>query len=167
MSTKSKLAKIVAGANSKAASKATEKARREALAVTAANLEKIEQAESGAVTSPAIDPTAEQVTCIDVDPKVEIAAAKKHGQSNKSKANPAKEKRVSALDAAAKVLARCSNPKSAKELVGMMAEQGLWTSPGGKTPDATLYSAMCREIKTKGREARFKKAGAGLFAAAA
>ena len=36
-------------------------------------------------------------------------------------------------------------------------------SPGGKTPAATLYSAILREIQTKGKEARFKKSDRGLF----
>jgi len=39
-----------------------------------------------------------------------------------------------------------------------------WSSPNGQTPAATLYSAILREIKTKGKEARFKKADGGLFA---
>ena len=37
-----------------------------------------------------------------------------------------------------------------------------WTSPGGKTPDATLYSAILREIDTKGAEARFVKTERGI-----
>jgi hypothetical protein len=44
-----------------------------------------------------------------------------------------------------------------------MATQGLWTSPGGKTPAATLYSAIIREIKLKGGEARFRKVERGKF----
>jgi hypothetical protein len=44
-----------------------------------------------------------------------------------------------------------------------MESQGLWKSPGGKTPHATLYSAIIREIATKGKEARFVKAGQGKF----
>lgn len=35
--------------------------------------------------------------------------------------------------------------------------------PGGKTPHATLYSAILREIATKGNEARFKKTERGHF----
>ncbi len=35
--------------------------------------------------------------------------------------------------------------------------------PGGKTPEATLYAAMTREITTKGDLARFKKVDRGLF----
>jgi hypothetical protein len=46
-----------------------------------------------------------------------------------------------------------------------MAEKKLWTSPGGKTPHATLYSALLREIGAKGKDARFKKAERGKFVA--
>jgi hypothetical protein len=45
-----------------------------------------------------------------------------------------------------------------------MAEKGYWTSPGGKTPAATLYSSILREIGTKGKDARFKKTERGKFA---
>ncbi|MFO0833641.1 MAG: winged helix-turn-helix domain-containing protein [Phycisphaerales bacterium] len=78
----------------------------------------------------------------------------------------AKPKRVSALDAAAQVLASSSAPMRAKELITEMASRGLWTSPGGKTPEATLYAAMTREIATKGDAARFRKADRGTFQAA-
>lgn len=46
-----------------------------------------------------------------------------------------------------------------------MFRQGLWTSPGGKTPHATLYSAILREITAKGDESRFMKTERGKFAA--
>jgi len=46
-----------------------------------------------------------------------------------------------------------------------MGSKGYWTSPGGKTPHATLYSAILREIVAKGKESRFKKTEAGKFAA--
>lgn len=75
----------------------------------------------------------------------------------------AKPKRVSALDAAAQVLAMIGGGMSAKNIVAEMAARGLWSSPSGKTPDATLHAAMCREIKTKGSESRFAKYGRGLF----
>lgn len=77
-------------------------------------------------------------------------------------ANP---KRVSALDAAARVLVEVAKPMQAKALIEQMAAQGLWTSPGGKTPEATLYAAMMREINTKNSEARFRKVDRGLFEA--
>jgi hypothetical protein len=46
-------------------------------------------------------------------------------------------------------------------LIKEVAEKGYWKSPGGLTPDATLYFAIAREIKVKGKEARFKKADRG------
>ena len=83
-------------------------------------------------------------------------------------AKPAKEpkpKRVSALDAAAQVLAASEVPMRAKEMIAAMESRGLWTSPGGKTPEATLYAAIIREIAAKGSAARFKKHERGVFVA--
>ena len=74
-----------------------------------------------------------------------------------------KPKRASALDAAAQVLAKAEKPMRAQELIAAMAEQGLWSSPAGKTPHATLYAAILREIAAKGDAARFKKVDRGLF----
>ena len=68
-----------------------------------------------------------------------------------------------ALDAAAKVLADAGEPMNAKQMIEAMTTQGLWKSPGGKTPHATLYSAILREIGTKGAEARFVKTDRGQF----
>jgi hypothetical protein len=49
-------------------------------------------------------------------------------------------------------------------MIEAMAAKGYWTSPGGKTPHATLYSAILREITVKGTGARFKKTDRGHFA---
>ncbi|MDP1661464.1 MAG: hypothetical protein Q8L55_06070, partial [Phycisphaerales bacterium] len=46
-----------------------------------------------------------------------------------------KAKRVSALDAAAQVLAASEVPMRAKEMIAAMETKKLWTSPGGKTPE--------------------------------
>ncbi|MBY0312671.1 MAG: winged helix-turn-helix domain-containing protein [Phycisphaerales bacterium] len=43
--------------------------------------------------------------------------------------------------------------------------KGLWKSPGGKTPEATLYAAIIREIAAKGKDARFRKTERGVFVA--
>lgn len=75
-----------------------------------------------------------------------------------------KPKRPSALDAAAEVLADAGRPLNAKELIDTMAARGLWSSPNGKTPEATLYAALIREIGKKGDAARFQKAARGQFA---
>lgn len=83
-----------------------------------------------------------------------------------SKAKAAKaDGNLSCIDAAAKVLADAKEPMTTKAMIEQMAAQGLWSSPNGQTPAATLYSAILREIKTKGKEARFKKADRGLFKA--
>jgi hypothetical protein len=80
------------------------------------------------------------------------------------KAAEPKEKKVSALDAAARVLAEEGRPMTCKELIAAMAAKGYWTSPGGQTPDATLYSAILREVSTKGTNSRFQKTERGKFA---
>lgn len=99
------------------------------------------------------------------DTKVETTADAKPGKAKK----PAKEKvpgKLSALDAAAKVLAESGEPMTSKEMIDAMAAKGYWTSPGGKTPQATLYAAILREVQTKGTEARFQKTERGHFALA-
>ena len=70
---------------------------------------------------------------------------------------------MSGLDAAAKVLEESGQPMTAKEMVEAAEAKGYWKSPGGKTPHATVYSAIIREIKVKGAEARFPKADRGKF----
>jgi hypothetical protein len=74
-----------------------------------------------------------------------------------------KEKKTSALDAAARVLGESKEPMNCQELIKAMADKGYWTSPGGQTPAATLYSAIKREIDKKGKDARFKKTERGKF----
>lgn len=88
------------------------------------------------------------------------AGAKSNGAAGNGKA-----KKLSALDAAAKVLASAKSAMTTKEMVDAMAAKKLWSSPGGKTPHATLYSAILREIGTKGKDARFKKTERGKFTA--
>ena len=91
-------------------------------------------------------------------------AAKKDSPT-KSASAPKSNGKLSALDAAAQVLTEAKEPLNTKQMIEVMAAKGLWTSPGGKTPHATLYSAILREIATKGKEARFKKTDRGHFAA--
>jgi hypothetical protein len=81
-----------------------------------------------------------------------------------AKPEPKKARKMGALDAAAIVLAEAGKSMRSKELIAEMAKRGLWTSPGGKTPEATLYAAILREIGAKGTAARFARAGKGEFA---
>jgi hypothetical protein len=62
-----------------------------------------------------------------------------NGSTAKPKAKkPKGERKLSAIHAAAKVLAENGQSMAAKELIDAMAAKGYWTSPGGKTPHATL-----------------------------
>ena len=90
----------------------------------------------------------------------------KKSASAKAAKTKSAEKKLSALDAAAKVLSGAKEPMNCKELIDALAAKKLWTSPGGKTPAQTLYSAILREITVKGKDARFKKTERGKFAAA-
>jgi hypothetical protein len=94
----------------------------------------------------------------------EAAPGKKAAKAAKAKAEP-KPKKMSALDAAAKVLAEQGKPMNCHELVEEMSRKNYWTSPNGATPQATLYAAIMREVKTKGKDARFVKTERGKFAA--
>jgi hypothetical protein len=89
--------------------------------------------------------------------------ATKKVTAKKAAPHAKKADKLSAIDAAAKVLAEAGEPLNTKQMVEAMTAKGYWTSPGGATPHATLYSAISREIKNKGDEARFKKTDRGQF----
>jgi len=72
------------------------------------------------------------------------------------------EKRLSCVAAALKVLGESSDPMNAQELITAMEAKGYWTSPGGKTPHATLYSAILRDL-AKGDDSKFVKTERGRF----
>jgi hypothetical protein len=91
-----------------------------------------------------------------------VSAKKK--ASKPSAAVPAQK--LSALAAAARVLAETKKPMSCPELIAAMAAHGYWASPTGKTPAATLSSALQREIVVKKDQARFQKIGPGRYALA-
>ena len=94
-------------------------------------------------------------------------AAKKPAtkKATTKKAAAKRNGKLSALDAAAKVLGETKEPMTTREMIGVMAAKGYWKSPGGATPHATLYSAILRELVAKGKDARFKKTERGHFAA--
>jgi hypothetical protein len=93
------------------------------------------------------------------------APAAAEGAAARAGAGPARK--LSALGAAARVLAEAGRAMTCPELIAAMAEKGYWASPAGRTPSATLYSALLREVTTKGPQSRFRKTGRGLFALAA
>lgn len=107
--------------------------------------------------------TKAEVPAAEVNQEATPSAETKRGKAKRAKAE-AKPKKMSGLDAAAKVLEESGQPMNAKEMIEAVETKGYWKSPGGKTPHATLYSAIIREIKAKGSEARFRKADRGKFA---
>lgn len=101
------------------------------------------------------DPTSEvEATPSVIETKPQPAANQKPDGS---------AKRLSALDAAVLVLRELDQPLNAKQMVEAMTDKGYWTSPGGKTPHATLFSAIQREIAMKGACSRFAKGDRGKF----
>ncbi len=88
-------------------------------------------------------------------------AVAKRGKAAKPKRG-ADAKRPSGLDLAAKALEMAGQPLNAQQLAAATIELGWPTS--GKTPHATLYAAVIREIAAKGRDSRFTKTDRGLFA---
>lgn len=95
------------------------------------------------------------VGVVDKDKKAAKAPGKKAARADG-------KKRPSGLDAAVAVLAEAGKPLNTTDMVKRMLETGLWAT-GGKTPAATIYAAIIREIAVKGAASRFRKVERGLF----
>jgi hypothetical protein len=127
--------------------------------------------EPGSAAQTAADATPEATPTVEETPAAETTQAPEPktqpGVKKRRRAPKARKetgpKKLSAIDAAAKVLAQAGEPMDCQTMIKTMADKGYWTSPGGKTPAATLYSAILREISTKGTDARFKKTERGKF----
>lgn len=100
-----------------------------------------------------IERIIEEPAAEEAEPETEENAVNPAPESG---SGPRPEKKLSLLDAAAKVLASSREPMNCKELVAKAIEKGLWIPTGAKTPEQTLYSGIFREIQTK-EEPRFKK----------
>ena len=95
--------------------------------------------------------------------KVAKPAAKAKGTPTAETKSPVTGK-LSQIAAAERVLAEAKEPMTCKAMVEAMSAKGYWSSPGGKTPEATLYASLLRQIRDKGADATFQKTGRGLFA---
>jgi hypothetical protein len=143
----------------------TKRALAEAKAATDANLKAIAAADQENAAK-----RDERASASDGMTKSEraTAASKKSKATKTAKQATAKRepkaKRVSGLDLAAKVLASAKEPLNAKTIAERAVAAGWKTS--GKTPHATLYAAMIREIAAKGKDARFRKTDRGMFSSA-
>ena len=94
------------------------------------------------------------------------ARKKPAAEATDTNAGDPTEKKLSCVTAAIKVLTESTEPLNAKEIIDAMVSKGYWTSPGGKTPHATLYSAILRDL-AKGDASRFVKSERGRFTARA
>jgi len=91
----------------------------------------------------------------------EATALAKQARAKKAAAEP-KTRKPSGLDAAAQVLKDAGEPMRCGDMVEKMLATGMWKTEG-KTPAATIYAAIIREISVKGADARFRKTDRGLF----
>ena len=123
---------------------------------------------SGPAGQPAT-PDVSEVTPVQVPEAPETPAtppvAKKTRKAKQADDAPTEGngKKMSCIDAAARVLAEAGEPLNANQMLEAITAKGYWSSPGGKTPHATLYSAIIREISVKGADARFRKTERGKF----
>ena len=119
---------------------------------------------SGPTGQPATPDEPEATT--PATPVPETPKPKKTRKAKQADAAPAEGngKKISCIDAAARVLTEAGEPLNAKQMIEAITTKGYWTSPGGKTPHATLYSAIIREIAVKGADDRFRKTERGKFA---
>lgn len=96
-------------------------------------------------------------------PKAAKPAAKVKKTATAETKDPGTGK-LSQIAAAKRVLAETKEPMTCKAMVEAMSAKGYWSSLGGKTPEATLYASLLRQIRDKGADATFQKTGRGLFA---
>jgi hypothetical protein len=88
------------------------------------------------------------------------------GAKRDAKESKADGKKISQIEAAIIVLGKSKDGMNCKAMVEAMQVAGLWSTPKGATPDATLYASILREINAKGKDARFRKTERGHFALA-
>lgn len=94
-------------------------------------------------------------------PKPKRGQKKGKGKPAKKKQPAKKDKKMSQPDAAVKILQEEGHPMNCKEMVVLMGERGYWSSPKGKTPEASLSARIGKEIQSQ--KSRFCKTKPGHF----
>jgi hypothetical protein len=115
---------------------------------------------AGETPKPEVNPTVEVITGQPVPAPVKREKKAKTEKPAKTPRPP----RPSGLTAAYQVLLDAGEPLQCKAMVEKVLAAGTWKT-GGKTPEATIYAAIIREIRAKGAESRFRKTDRGLFEA--
>ena len=98
-------------------------------------------------------------------PKTKDATVAKRDAKESKPPKPAETpaKKISQIEAAIIVLGKSKDAMNCKAMVETMQVEGLWSTPKGATPDATLYASILREVNAKGKDARFRKTERGHF----
>ena len=102
-----------------------------------------------------ITPTATEAAPTDSAVATETPTGAKAKKTKTAKPEP-KERKPGILTIAANILKSAKKPMTTKEIVEQALAKGLWETKG-KTPSATLYSAILREVLNKGDKARFAR----------
>jgi exosome complex RNA-binding protein Csl4 len=89
--------------------------------------------------------------------------AMRTAKSNTGSATSVTNETMCQMAAAERVLAEVGEPLNSQAMVKAMSVNGYWSSPGGKTPAATLYASLLRHIQKHGKAARLVKTDRGLF----
>jgi hypothetical protein len=69
-----------------------------------------------------------------------------------AKESKSDSKKIRQIEAAILVLGKSKVAMNCKAMLEAMQVAGLWTTPKGATPDATLYASILREIDIKGAD---------------
>jgi restriction system protein len=73
------------------------------------------------------------------------------------------DKKLTALEAAYRVLVDADRPMTAAEITRHVLEKRMWSSQG-TTPDATINARISVDIKTNGAASRFVRVGPSTYA---
>ena len=104
-------------------------------------------------------------------PAAHVGTGAKRAAEVAKEAKPAKpaatgkKRGMGVLDAAVRVLQEAGKTMNCADIVKVALEKGYWKT-SGKTPAATIYAAIIREIGKKGAASRFRKVERGQFALA-
>ena len=96
-----------------------------------------------------------------VESEAAIATESTSEAAPKAPPKPAAEKKIGAIDAAAKLLAETGQPMTCREMIEAMAAKGYWASPGGKTPQLRLIARSCGRSPPRAPRPGLKRPNAG------
>ncbi len=87
-----------------------------------------------------------------------IAPEQPPAANQASETPPSGKNKYSLLDAAEIILKTSPHqPLSAKAIIQLATQDGLWKPGAGKTPANTLHASINKEIKAKGEASRFRR----------